>query len=131
MLTDELPDAGAPCPTRDVLDRIGDAWSVLVVVNLKRSPCRFNQLRRQIRLITQRMLTVTLRHLERDGLVRREVFPTKPPQVLYSLTPLGESLADVVNLLSEWAFANADAIQTARQKFDQQEVLPAPSLSRL
>lgn len=119
MQGDSLPDAGAPCPTRDVLNRIGDAWSVLVVINLEHGACRFNQLRRQIRLITQRMLTVTLRHLERDGIVERQVFPTNPPQVLYSLTPLGRSLAEVVGILSEWAFANAGAIEEARRRFDE------------
>lgn len=106
------------CPTRDVLDRIGDAWSVLVVVKLMAGPCRFNALRRQIGPISQRMLTVTLRALERDGLVDRTVFPTTPPQVQYALTPLGLSLAQVLETLNHWAFTHAEEITKARSRFD-------------
>ncbi|MFG1402800.1 winged helix-turn-helix transcriptional regulator [Xanthobacter sediminis] len=106
------------CPTRDVLDRIGDAWSVLVVVKLVAGPCRFNALRRQIGPISQRMLTVTLRALERDGLVSRAVFPTTPPQVEYALTPLGLSLALVLEALNRWAFTHAEEVADARRRFD-------------
>jgi len=106
------------CPTRDVLDRIGDAWSVLVVVKLIPGPCRFNALRRQIGPISQRMLTVTLRSLERDGLVARTVFPTTPPQVQYALTPLGLSLAQVLETLNRWALTHADTVAQARRRFD-------------
>lgn len=109
---------GVPCPTRDVLDRIGDAWSVLVVLNLTPGPCRFNALRRQLGPISQRMLTVTLRHLERDGLVARTVFPTTPPQVQYALTDLGHALAGVVETLNRWAFDHAQDIADARARFD-------------
>lgn len=109
---------GVPCPTRDVLDRIGDAWSVLVVLNLTPGPCRFNALRRQLGPISQRMLTVTLRHLERDGLVARTVFPTTPPQVQYALTELGHALAGVVETLNRWAFDHAPDIAAARARFD-------------
>ncbi|MFG1478809.1 helix-turn-helix domain-containing protein [Xanthobacter sp. V4C-4] len=110
--------SGGPCPTRDVLDRIGDAWSVLVVVNLVTAPCRFNTLRRRLGGISQRMLTVTLRGLERDGLVLRTVFPTTPPQVQYALTPLGLSLAQVLETLNRWAFDHAGEVAAARSRFD-------------
>lgn len=110
--------AASPCPTRDVLDRIGDAWSVLVVVNLIAAPCRFNTLRRRLGGISQRMLTVTLRGLERDGLVSRTVFATTPPQVQYALTPLGLSLAKVLETLNHWAFDHAEHIAEARRRFD-------------
>ncbi|MDQ0505030.1 winged helix-turn-helix transcriptional regulator [Xanthobacter agilis] len=114
------------CPTRDVLDRIGDAWSVLVVVKLMAGPCRFNALRRQIGPISQRMLTVTLRALERDGLVARTVFPTTPPQVQYALTPLGGSLAQVLETLNRWALAHADEVADARRRFDAGAAPDAP-----
>lgn len=106
------------CPTRDVLDRIGDAWSVLVVVKLIAGPCRFNALRRQVGPISQRMLTVTLRALERDGMVARTVFPTTPPQVQYALTPLGLSLACVLETVNRWATDHADEVARARIHFD-------------
>ncbi|MCB8822610.1 winged helix-turn-helix transcriptional regulator [Microvirga rosea] len=112
-------DLTKPCPTRELLDRIGDAWSVLVVLNLQMGPCRFNQLRRQVGQISQRMLTVTLRHLERDGIVSRTVFPTNPPQVQYALTPLGQSLAEVVVVLHRWATANQGSVDAARKLFDE------------
>lgn len=108
----------ARCPTRDVLDRIGDAWSVLVVIHLSEGPCRFNALKRKVGLITQRMLTVTLRHLERDGLVSRRVFPTTPPQVEYALTDLGLSLAQVLAVLHRWAGENQPKVEAARRLFD-------------
>src|SRR5262245_14596110 len=87
------PDGEGGCPIREVLDRIGDTWSVLVIINLKAQPMRFNALKRMIEGISQRMLTVTLRSLERDGLVLRTVRPTTPPEVEYSLTELGLSRA--------------------------------------
>ncbi|MGR7996173.1 winged helix-turn-helix transcriptional regulator [Xanthobacter sp. ZOL 2024] len=126
VLTPQVLASAVPCPTRHVLDRIGDAWSVLVVLNLTAGPCRFNALRRQIGPISQRMLTVTLRHLERDGLVARTVFPTTPPQVQYALTPLGRSLADVVEVLNRWAFDNAQAITAARARFDGEPEATGP-----
>ena len=82
---DSIPD-GEGCPIREVLDRVGDTWSLLVIINLQERPLRFNALRRSIEGISQRMLTVTLRSLERDGLVRRTVRPTTPPEVEYALT---------------------------------------------
>jgi DNA-binding HxlR family transcriptional regulator len=106
------------CPVRDVLDRVGNAWSVLVVQMLEPGPVRFNDLRRRIGVISQRMLTVTLRHLERDGLVMRRVMPTTPPQVEYSLTELGRSLCDPLNSLIEWATRTQAHIRRARMRYD-------------
>jgi DNA-binding HxlR family transcriptional regulator len=102
----------------DVLDRIGDKWSVLVVVMLGDGPKRFSELRRSIASISQRMLTLTLRGLERDGLVTRTVFPTIPPRVDYELTQLGQSLLLPVGALGDWARANHAKIVEARRDFD-------------
>ncbi len=102
----------------DVLDRVGDKWSVLVVVTLGDGRKRFNELRRSIASISQRMLTLTLRALERDGLVTRTVFATIPPRVEYELTKLGRSLLEPVGALGHWARANHAKIVEARFKFD-------------
>jgi DNA-binding HxlR family transcriptional regulator len=102
----------------DVLARVGDKWTVLVVSTLGGGPKRFNELRRALGSISQRMLTLTLRGLERDGLVTRTVFPTIPPRVDYELTKLGRSLLDPVSELGLWARKNRPAIQNARQQFD-------------
>jgi DNA-binding HxlR family transcriptional regulator len=101
-----------------VLGRIGDKWSVLIVSRLGRRAMRFNELKREIGGISQRMLTLTLRGLERDGLVTRTVFATIPPRVDYDLTPLGRSLLTPVNALGDWAVANIGTINDARRKFD-------------
>lgn len=106
------------CPVRDVLDRVGDAWSVLVILELSNGPCRFNALKRVIDGISQRMLSVTLRHLERDGLVTRAVLPTAPPQVEYALTERGLSLHRAVGALNDWALANQPGIRRSRADFD-------------
>src|SRR4029453_4010915 len=105
----------------EVLDRIGDKWSVLVVVMLGGGPKRFNELRRSIASISQRMLTLTLRGLERDGLVTRTMFPTIPPRVDYALTELGLSLLGPVDALGAWARQNRQQIQQARAHFDAAE----------
>ena len=102
----------------EVLSRVGDKWTVLVVSTLGDGAKRFNELRKALGSISQRMLTLTLRGLERDGLVTRTVFPTVPPKVEYELTDLGRSLLDPVSGLGLWARQNRAAIQTARQKFD-------------
>lgn len=102
----------------EVLARVGDKWTVLVVSTLGDRPKRFNELRRGLGSISQRMLTLTLRALERDGLVKRTVFPTIPPRVDYELTPLGRSLLKPVSELSDWARANRAAMDEARQRFD-------------
>jgi DNA-binding HxlR family transcriptional regulator len=105
-------------PVTDILSRIGDKWSVMIVMLLGPGPKRFNEIRRAINGISQRMLTLTLRGLERDGLVTRTVFPTIPPRVDYELTPLGQSLRRPIDALGEWAFANRDEIDAARARFD-------------
>ena len=102
----------------EVLSRVGDKWTVLVVATLGGGPKRFNELRRALGSISQRMLTLTLRGLERDGLVTRTVFPTVPPRVDYELTRLGRSLLDPVNGLSLWARQPRAAIADARGRFD-------------
>lgn len=110
------------CPVRDVLDRVGDAWTVLVVLTLVRGgKLRFNQLRRDIPGISQRMLTVTLRSLERDGLISRRVIPSTPPQVEYDLTDLGRSLSEAINVLSDWAKTYQPQVQAARQAYDSEQ----------
>ncbi|MBL6853379.1 MAG: helix-turn-helix transcriptional regulator [Alphaproteobacteria bacterium] len=101
-----------------VLQRIGDKWSVLIVTRLGARPMRFNELKKEITGISQRMLTLTLRGLERDGLVTRTVFPTIPPRVDYELTALGRSLLAPVSALGDWALKNIGRIDAARTKFD-------------
>lgn len=107
------------CPVREVLSRVGDKWSILVVAVLRDGSMRFNDLRRSIDGISQRMLTLTLRGLERDGLVTRTVTPTTPPRVDYALTRLGRTILDPIMALADWAETNRTAIQTSRQKFDE------------
>ena len=102
----------------EVLARVGDKWTVLVVSTLGDGPKRFNELRRALGSISQRMLTLTLRALERDGLVTRTVFPTVPPRVDYELTELGRSLLEPVSGLGLWARKNRPNIQEARKRFD-------------
>ena len=102
----------------EVLSRVGDKWTVLVVSILGDGPRRFNELRKALGSISQRMLTLTLRALERDGLVTRTVYPTIPPRVDYELTRLGRSLLDPVSGLGAWARKNRLAIQQARSRFD-------------
>lgn len=102
----------------EVLSRVGDKWTVLVVSTLGDGPKRFNELRKALGSISQRMLTLTLRALERDGLVTRTVFPTIPPRVDYELTGLGRSLLEPVSELGLWARRNRATIAQARQRFD-------------
>jgi DNA-binding HxlR family transcriptional regulator len=101
-----------------LLQRIGDKWTVLVVVTLGEGPRRFNQLRREIPSVSQRMLTLTLRNLERDGLVSRTVTPSIPPRVDYALTALGQSLQVPIDALSRWALDNVASIHAAQARFD-------------
>ncbi|WP_442000407.1 winged helix-turn-helix transcriptional regulator [Microvirga sp. 2TAF3] len=105
----------------EILSRIGDKWSVQVVAQLGCGPKRFNELRRMIGDISQRMLTLTLRGLERDGLVTRTVYPTIPPRVDYQLTGLGCSLLKTVRALGDWARENHAEIIEARRRFDSQD----------
>ena len=101
-----------------VLARVGDKWSVFVIMMLGEKPRRFNELKRMIGGISQRMLTLTLRGLERDGLITRTVFPTIPPRVDYALTPLGRDLLQPVSALGAWAIRNQQKIARAREQFD-------------
>jgi DNA-binding HxlR family transcriptional regulator len=105
--------------TREILSRVGDKWSVLVVVLLGEGPQRFNAMKRAVDGISQRMLTATLRGLERDGLVKRSVHPTNPPQVEYELTPLGRTLLEPVTVLALWAQASRGEVQRARETFER------------
>ena len=109
----------------DILSRIGDKWSVLVVMTLSPGPRRFSELRDKIGGISQKMLTTTLRGLERDGLVTRTIFPTIPPRVDYELTRLGQDLTLPVIGLGEWASRNQRQIEAARAAFDARHPTPA------
>lgn len=106
------------CPVRDVLDRVGDKWSVLIVSYLSQGPQRFSALAREVPDISKRMLTETLRNLERDGLLTRTVFPTKPPSVTYELTAVGRELITVLVPLIRWADQRHPTIRTARAAYD-------------
>jgi DNA-binding HxlR family transcriptional regulator len=108
-----------PCPVRDVLDKIGDKWTMLMVSALAVEPRRFAQLQRAVPDISKRMLTQTLRNLERDGLITRHVFPTKPPSVEYRLAPLGQSLLDPLAGLMAWADKQHTQISAARVRYDE------------
>jgi DNA-binding HxlR family transcriptional regulator len=105
------------CPVRDVLDQIGDKWSTLLLLTLGERSHRFGELRRAVPDISQRMLTQTLRDLQRDGLISRHVHPTVPPSVEYRLTPLGQSLLEPLAHLVSWAETNYGAISAARTTF--------------
>jgi DNA-binding HxlR family transcriptional regulator len=113
----------------EVLARIGDKWSVMTVMLLRKGPRRFNELKRDIGGVSQRMLTFTLRGLERDGLVTRTVFPTVPPRVDYELTDLGHSLREPTEALGNWVFANIAAIEKARLAFDAQRTPGKPAVA--
>ena len=104
----------------DILNRIGDKWSVMVVGHLTRKTMRFNELRHSIGGISQRMLTLTLRNLERDGLVTRTVYPEIPPRVEYQLTELGRTLTDPLDALWNWAALHMAAVNEARSSYDRQ-----------
>ena len=109
----------ANCPVRDVLQQIGGKWATLLMTALAEKPHRFGALRRMVPDISQRMLTQTLRDLQRDGYVDRTVFATTPPSVEYRLTELGHSLYQPVALLQDWAVTNHDAVRAARSRFDE------------
>ncbi len=112
------------CPVREVLDRVGDKWSVLVVVLLGQRPHRFNELRRAVDGISQRMLALTLRGLERDGLVSRTVHPTVPPRVEYALTADGRSLLGPIRALAAWAGAHREQVRRSRAAYDAAAAQP-------
>lgn len=106
------------CPSRMILDRISNKWSMLILDRLRDETVRFNQLRRDIDGISQKVLSQTLKYLERDGLIYREAFPTVPVTVEYSITELGRTLTDTVHLLTHWAEENFAAVQKAQQAYD-------------
>ncbi|WP_315812334.1 helix-turn-helix domain-containing protein [Bradyrhizobium sp. SZCCHNR2028] len=113
------PSKGDDCRmVREILDLVGDKWSLYIIATLKDGSVRFNELRRQIDGISQRMLTITLRGLERDGLVKRTLFPTIPPRVDYELTDVGRTLLAPVMALVTWANTNQENIQNARVRYD-------------
>lgn len=116
------PHGPGACPAvHEVLNRVGDKWSVLVIMQLGEGPRRFNEIKRMVAGISQRMLTLTLRGLERDGLVTRAVTPSIPPRVDYALTDLGRDLLTPVAALGEWALRHQTCIQAARTRFDAAE----------
>jgi DNA-binding HxlR family transcriptional regulator len=115
----------ANCPTRDVLDRIGDRWTVLIVGALASGPLRFGELGRTVLGISQKMLTQTLRGLERDGLVTRTLYPQIPPRVEYELTQSGKTLIQVLGSLQLWATENLGSIIEARRHYDAATTGPA------
>jgi len=109
------------CPTRQVLDRIADKWSVLIIRRLSDGTLRFSQLRRAISGISQKALTSSLRGLERDGIVSRRLYASVPPRVEYSLTELGRSLVKLVSGICSWAESNIEEVQKARQTYDREK----------
>jgi len=106
------------CPIRIVLDRIADKWTILIVGSLMYDTKRFGVLRKDIEGISQKMLTQTLRGMERDGLIKREIYPTIPPKVEYSLTDLGQSLIKILLDIQDWTKNNANNILTSREEYD-------------
>lgn len=107
------------CPARRILDVLADKWATLIISLLEDQPLRFAVLQRRIGGISQKMLTQTLRKLERDGLVQRTVYAEVPPRVEYALTPLGQTLCGPFNVLLNWAEENIDAVTSAQQRYDE------------
>ncbi|MER7741263.1 helix-turn-helix domain-containing protein [Streptomyces sp. NPDC096538] len=118
-----------PCRTADVLNIVGDKWSLLVVRNLSQGPRRFTELKRATTGISQRMLTVTLRSLERDGILTRTVHNVMPPHVSYELTPMGTTLREATAPLLEWSTHNLDDIEAARAAYDTRAEAARPTPS--
>ena len=117
----KAPNAySADCPTRQILDRVGDKWAVLILLLLRQQPVRFNALRRTIEGISQKMLSQVLKSLERDGLIRRRAIATVPVTVEYSITPLGQTLAAAVDPLRDWAERNLKEVLVAQRRYDAQ-----------
>ncbi|ANL72646.1 HxlR family transcriptional regulator protein [Rhizobium phaseoli] len=109
------------CPTRLVLDRLADKWALLILDRLRGGPLRFNHIRREIKGISQKVLSRTLRKQERDGLITRAIFPTVPVTVEYALTPLGRTLTETISALTHWAEQNMDAILAAQRAYDERD----------
>jgi DNA-binding HxlR family transcriptional regulator len=126
MDTSSLDMMKAACPTRQVLDRVANKWTMLVILALEqRGTLRFSELRRQVEGVTQKMLTQTLRGLERDGMLTRTVIPTVPVTVKYTLTNLGHQLSAAVAVIREWAYDNIDHVESARAEFDARSAASA------
>jgi len=121
---------GSGCRVREVLERVGDKWSLFVIFRLGDGPQRFTALLRSVDGISQRMLTVTLRGLERDGIVSRTMYPVMPPRVDYELTKMGHTLLDAVGALMAWADTHLHEIDAARAAYDARAVNPAPPAAR-
>jgi DNA-binding HxlR family transcriptional regulator len=121
-------DTDPTCELRNILDRIADKWSLLVICVLADGTHRFSEVRREIDGISQRMLTLTLRQLEREGLVRRTVFPVVPPRVDYELTPLGSTLLDTIQALVAWAGEHGHEIADARAAYDARVAADEPAV---
>ena len=122
----KAPDVySADCPTRQILDRVGDKWAVLILLLLREQPTRFNQLRRTIEGISQKMLSQVLKSLERDGLIRRRAIATVPVTVEYSITPLGATLAAAVDPLRDWAESHLKEVMVAQRRYDAQRTAEA------
>ncbi|MFD9245201.1 winged helix-turn-helix transcriptional regulator [Streptomyces sp. NPDC059556] len=118
-------DTREDCEVRQILDRVADKWSLLVIALLDRRVMRFTELKREIDGVSQRMLTVTLRQLERDGLVKRTVHPVVPPRVEYELTPLGGTLHTTIRSLVTWTEQHQNEIAAAREEYDAREATTA------
>ncbi len=118
MAQANMPDTTACRPLSEALAKIGDKWTILIAMELEDGPKRFSALQRSVEGISQRMLALTLRGLERDGFVERTVYPTKPPSVDYALTDLGREMAVPVRELGSWVTENLIRIEQARLKFD-------------
>jgi len=110
------------CPTRLVLDRLADKWAVLILDRLQEGPVRFNRIRHDIKGISQKVLSQTLKKLERDGLITRAIFATVPVTVEYNLTSLGQTLTDTISALAHWAEINMDAVLEAQRAYDADAV---------
>lgn len=113
----------AACPTRQVMGRIGDKWTLLTLFALGDRTLRFSELRREVDGVSQKMLTQTLRGLERDGIVSRRVHPTVPPKVEYAVTPLGAGLQQVIAAFRTWAYVHMDEIEDARRRYDERDAV--------
>ena len=125
--TDSGPDRvvyRADCPSRPILDQIADKWSMMVLAVLEK-PHRFNEIKRRLEGVTQRVLTQTLRRLERNGMIERRVLPTSPVGVEYSLTPLGESLREPFGRLYDWTVAHTGEIQDSQRGYDRRHAEPS------
>ena len=114
----EYSPYAADCPSRQLLDRIGDRWSVLTIGTLADGPARYSAIAARVQGVSQKMLTQTLRALERDGLVTRTVFPEIPPHVEYELTDRGRSLREVLKPLEDWATSHMEAVAVSREQYD-------------